>query len=272
MTRDAIGVCVFTLASILFGVWLGTCTSPEYCERADHSHQRRNQHPASETLALLPDRPTNQAETRNPANEAQQTEHCWHCFPMTTDHWQLIVLTLTAFVVAWQAWETRQAAEANANSARAAKESLVLTKLALRITERAYLEIDDWALLDQEGRKKISFRMINSGRTPGHDARIVLNWSVNSLPDNPNYREGRTIPGTYIVAKTPYSITTNFPTLEPQQQDAFNAGSLRVLFYGSITYKDQFGIRLHIRRFTVDMGFPNWRWSQSGYNDEIDEG
>ena len=179
-------------------------------------------------------------------------------------------LTLIAlWITAWLVYRQFAAAK---RSADAAKEGLVLTKLALRITERAYLEIDDWAVIEQNDGRKISFRVVNAGRTPAHDLRVILNWAHDVLPSIPNYREGKLIPSVHIVAKTPYSVVTDFPALDQLQHDAFNAGMLRVLFYGSVTYKDQFGIRLHIRRFAVDMGLPNWRWSDSGYNDEFDEG
>jgi hypothetical protein len=147
-----------------------------------------------------------------------------------------LLVGLTLFFIAWQAFLTRQA--------------IVSADTAARIELRAYLGVTINTGCYQEREKQIRFEgtpaLVNNGKTPAHKVRYRSKAAVLREPIPPNYffTPEREEIGEYVVG------TNNSFTLHIVVDDYFDQldvpaimeGNGRALYYwGIVTYEDVFG-------------------------------
>jgi hypothetical protein len=157
---------------------------------------------------------------------------------MTIDWMLLVVVTLTA-VVAWQAWETRKAAQAARISADTAASALLMS--------RPFLELEEGSL----GRLQtlevvIDFKLRNYGQTAARLESIERHAHITNGEESQGLDAYRVMipPG----ASTPVTIRLGTPTEEQEIHRAHRDTPISITLRGVITYTDQFG-ETHRRHF-----------------------
>jgi len=151
---------------------------------------------------------------------------------MTSNDWLVAVGFITFVVVAWQAFETRRAAEASADNARAARESANMMK----ILNRQAMTVDDWrGVMEQPGTGPRMFRATftvtnTSGRTVTLDR---VDWLMQHEAD---------MKGTDY-----YTPDVSYAPLHPGQQ-------FEVQAYTHLSELEKVALKTHGFRLTL-MGY-----------------
>lgn len=257
------------IACALAGIYLGFC-SFEYQERAaDGDGARADEaHDESETIPV--DGDTQQPETSPPAGETSHPAPCWHCFPMTSNDWTLVVVTITALVIGWQAWETRRAAKAAMLGLPLTRDSLALTRRSLEIANRPSLLL--WPLevsgFDENGlisAKRLTdgeLRITNTGSLDITIEFFHANWIVEAvLPTrNPALEADGTMenlirvrPGAFHRHKlASVDVETYlYNALNNAVESSVSNGPMLFLI-GYIKYRDSIGLRRRYFAFRYD--------------------
>ena len=159
----------------------------------------------------------------------------------TPAQWILIIVTaITAAFICWQAWETKKAAKATRDSAKAA----LLNVQAAINTERPWLVVTAQHQIDNPP-KKFSFRITNQGRTP---ARIIKQEVAGEFFPNPM---GLPIPPVYHPDVIPLGLLVQgnsfavFP-VEPERwaiergmkEQEIDGARMFLCVYGRVVYED----------------------------------
>jgi|SRR5579862_3933984 len=179
--------------------------------------------------------------------------------------WILVfVTTVTAAFICWQAWETRKAATAAADSVEAfnkqagimerqtkatetAADAALLNAKAVINAERPWLVVTWLSDKDVLGLFRISCR--NQGKTPAKVLSISATWSiVNNLNDltPPDYSSPEVSPDlTLIVSDKSFQIghginPESILLRNAEQRPLVNDGRAFLIYYGKLIYRDTF--------------------------------
>lgn len=197
------------------------------------------------------------AEHSQKAENSKPDPTWWHVFFAWPEGITALLLLLTLVVITWQAWETRKAAEASSESARAA----LLSAHANVNAERAQLLF----VVKKEkgprpGQAIFDIWVKNFGKTP---ARLV-GWrqqkelfvaDAKNLPIPPVY-EGLYATESYLIPEGEI-LVASFSPAEPSNvshrtavSEAENIGfhEVQVIVYGQVEYLD--GINPHNRQIS----------------------
>jgi hypothetical protein len=169
---------------------------------------------------------------------------------MTIAEWQLVVTAIVGAFVAWQAWETRKAAEAAHLSAGAAK----LTADAVMLTERAYVDMshDQPGFVTMEGATGVSVAIKNHGKTPATVTAVNLTFLQHGwpLPPTPEYNENLTVrtrtvvmPGERFTHERRHALIGSGQSALPESVATPGLQGVHAWLIGYVDYRDRFGGR-----------------------------
>jgi hypothetical protein len=130
----------------------------------------------------------------------------------------------------------------------AAKKSADIAEMALRTSERAYLDICDFSSSNIAVREcpRIYFRVRNMGRTPSHHTTVRGSFHFGpSRPKEPTAELTTTIQNKFISANSHIGVTIDLGEIETEESLAIiNNGGLYV--FVEVTYMT-FGVRRTFR-------------------------
>ena len=178
----------------------------------------------------------------------------WYEIP----EWWLCILGVPTLVfVGWQSWETRKAAKAGSESARAA----LLNAQAVITSERPWLAVrfiqEQSMRFEEQMAVNFFCEIKNEGKTPAIlidvVARVVFNANLVPLPDEPIYGVVKLLNQRMLVPGATYSISIRYRSVgenegivwrdgRPYQLDGkASANELDLLVgFGCVRYRDVF--------------------------------
>lgn len=189
---------------------------------------------------------------------------------MTTEWILVIVATVTAAFICWQAWETRRAANAAARSveamhqqtgllaesisvartsANAAKKSAEIAELSLKVADRADVLLKSAGLVtDTPGSEtahplnpyaRVVLVFKNFGRTRAEDVKYKIELLIPGVPTGATPIEGSFVLGPDATQRAAFETFNS--TLTRETFSAIVAGKILLRFSGTVIYRDIFG-------------------------------
>lgn len=154
----------------------------------------------------------------------------------------IVAFTLALVIYSHRGWNVA------ATAANAAERSAKVAEKGLAISERAYLEIDDWQLGALSGHQVIALaRMKATGRTPatviGGEMRLSFDEPTAIRHTQPLLRGvvSHLLQAQQIIA---------FPGVPPETLQAWESGATAMFIAGYVRYRDAFqGTPVHRRHF-----------------------
>jgi hypothetical protein len=167
----------------------------------------------------------------------------WYEMP---EWWLLILGVPTLIIVAWQAWETRKAAESAKDSVGVVKRQADLMEDTAKRQLRAYISMETANLgFPQKNRPTASVTFKNFGQTPAYEVQSWISIKIDSYPasipfalQKPGHRAPKSTLGP--GAATQFSAPLG-RALSDAEMAELGTEQITVYVYGRVTYKDTFG-------------------------------
>jgi hypothetical protein len=180
----------------------------------------------------------------------------------------VIVLALTAGIMAWQAIETHRAVEESAKATDAANRQASIAEDTEERQLRAYLTISPKVLVVAVGQKPVVYSDLNnSGQTPAYDIAVEAGVDPMAAAPEPNWPTCAAIyAGTRSRLFVGKSMEFDKPSVGPISQaqiDAVQSGLGNIYFAGRFCYRDAFYKIQH-----TDFCF-RWLWNGTGWSKPI---
>jgi hypothetical protein len=213
---------------------VATAISGQPNRAADQSQESAKR---SQPAVLPTGSPNRQASSQT--DQPKPNSPSWWTALERPDWWLVIIAGLTGCVIGWQSWETRKAAEATVESAKATRDSIRLQEKGMKLTvnaERPYLVIS----VESPSPNKFVFIAKNEGKTP---ARIKSIWSkpIPAVMGQPGPVPSDDETAESLISTPPQVLPTNGTCtvfycdehrLELMQASKFSS----IYFYGRIVY------------------------------------
>lgn len=162
----------------------------------------------------------------------------WYADLKRPEWWLVVAAFVTLGVIAWQAIETRRAAQATKEAAEAA----LLNAQAVVNAERAWLTVTARAY----GHERFYFEATNHGKTPAEIVNVAFDWkigAVSELVDVPPQYKLRSMdhPEMLLPGDPPFRCAAcnvgDLLALRPDEKDV-REGAKMFMMYGKVLYYD----------------------------------
>lgn len=158
-----------------------------------------------------------------------------------------VIGLLTAFVIGWQAWETRKSAQAAAVSAAAAQRAADVAENSLSLLNRPYLDASNWQAVYQSGqgfgdrpRTAIKFEVVNPAPIPARLKTIMFSALINGKEPSGIAKQMDVNSDVNPRQSLPFSCDIDVMATLESQRAFYSDEGLRITIVGTFTYSDVF--------------------------------
>jgi hypothetical protein len=231
------------------GLYIGAClcisTEDQQAARREQTEPARQADTGSVAAPIRG--PLNQQEPGNQTEQPGESAPCWHCFPMDSNDWLVVVGFLTLAVIVYQAVQSRKAAEAGRDSAEAAKTSAD----TLVFLNRAELDIKNWKvrmtptpgaqhLRSPPPTVRVTFDITNVGKTAARIDHILV--CIQQETGMKPFRRQSIEQDAVIDTEQAFPVETDSFAVHPGADFTFSV-------WGRILFSDMTGTRQRWKRF-----------------------